>query len=90
VYGQLHGGATAALCETIGSFGTAVLTGLEKRVVGIALSVHHLEAVAEGHITGTGLPLRVGRSVAVWDVQVEDDQGRLIAVGRLTVAIREG
>lgn len=90
VYGQLHGGATAALCETIGSFGTAVITGLQKRVVGIDLSVHHLEAVNEGHVTGTGMPLRVGRSVAVWDMRVEDERGRLVAVGRLTVAIREG
>ena len=90
VYGHLHGGATWALCESIGSFGTAVITGLDKRVVGIELSVHHLEAVRDGHITGIGTPLRVGRSVAVWDMQVEDDDGRLVAVARLTVAIREG
>lgn len=90
VYGQLHGGATAALCESVGSFGTAVVAGLDKRVVGIDLSVHHLRAVHDGHITATGVPLRVGRSVAVWDMRVEDDEGRLVAVARLSVAIREG
>jgi 1,4-dihydroxy-2-naphthoyl-CoA hydrolase len=90
VYGQLHGGATAALCESVGSFGTAVVTGLDKRVVGIDITVHHLRGVEDGHITATGIPLRVGRSVAVWDMRVEDDRGRLVAVGRLSVAIREG
>ena len=88
VYGQLHGGATAALCESVGSIGTAVAVGLDKRVVGVDISVHHLRGVRDGHITATGIPLRVGRSVAVWDMRVEDDDGNLVAVGRLTVAIR--
>jgi 1,4-dihydroxy-2-naphthoyl-CoA hydrolase len=90
VYGQLHGGATAALCESVGSFGTAVVVGLDKRVMGIDIAVHHLQAVRDGSITATGIPLRVGRAVAVWDMHVEDDEGRLVAVGRLSVAIREG
>lgn len=89
VYGQLHGGATAALCETIGSIGTAVAVGLEKRVAGIQLSVNHLRAVERGRITATGTPLRVGRNVAVWTMKVEDDEGNLVAAGTLTVAIRE-
>lgn len=89
VYGHLHGGATAALCESVGSIGTAVVAGLDKRVVGIQLSVNHIRAVLDGHVTATGLPLHVGRSTAVWDMRVEDDQGRLVAAGRLTVSIRE-
>ena len=88
VYGQLHGGATAALLESIGSFGTAVVVGLDKRVAGIQLSVNHLRAVGEGHIVATGIPLRVGRTVAVWDMRVHDDDGNLVASGTLTVAIR--
>ena len=89
VYGQLHGGATAALCESVGSIGTAVATGLEKIVVGIQLSVNHLRAVSEGYITATGVPLRVGRTIALWDMRVRDDDERLIASATLTVAIRE-
>ncbi|HZA60643.1 MAG TPA: PaaI family thioesterase, partial [Actinomycetota bacterium] len=88
VYGLLHGGATAALVESVGSIGTAVVAGLDKRVAGIHLSVDHLRAAAAGHVTATAVPLRVGRSVAVWDVRVEDDAGELVAVGRLTVSIR--
>ena len=89
VYGFLHGGATATLIESVGSFGTAVAVGLDKQVVGVQLSVNHLRAVRDGHVTATGVPHRVGRSVAVWDVRVTDDQGNLVAAGTLTVAIRE-
>ncbi len=89
VYGQLHGGATAALCESVGSIGTAVAAGLDKMVVGIQLSVNHLRAVRDGYITATGVPLRVGRTIALWDMRVHDDEQRLIASATLTVAIRE-
>jgi len=89
VYGLLHGGATATLCETVGSFGTAVAVGLERRVVGIQLSVNHLRAVGEGHVTCTGVPVRVGRRVAVWDLRVRDDREELVATATLTVSIRD-
>lgn len=88
VYGQLHGGATATLCETVGSFGTAVAVGLERRVVGIQLTVNHLRGARAGHVTCTGIPLRVGRQVAVWDLRVQDEDDGLVATATLTVAIR--
>ena len=88
-YGLLHGGATAALCETIGSMGTALAVGLERIVTGIELNVNHLRAVRAGHVTATGTPLHLGRTTAVWDMQVHDDEGRLVAVGRLTLVIRD-
>jgi 1,4-dihydroxy-2-naphthoyl-CoA hydrolase len=55
-YGQLHGGATASLCETIGSIGAAFVAGMDKLVVGTTLTVNHLRAVREGFVTGTGVP----------------------------------
>jgi 1,4-dihydroxy-2-naphthoyl-CoA hydrolase len=88
-YGLLHGGATAALCETIGSVGTAIVAGMDKLVVGVALTVNHIRAAREGHVTATGIPLHVGRTSAVWDMRVTDDEDRLIAVSRLTLAIRD-
>jgi 1,4-dihydroxy-2-naphthoyl-CoA hydrolase len=88
-YGLLHGGATAALCETVASFGTAVAVGVDRSVTGIELNVNHLRAVRAGHVTATGTALHVGRSTAVWDMRVHDDEGRLVAVGRLTLAILE-
>jgi 1,4-dihydroxy-2-naphthoyl-CoA hydrolase len=88
-YGLLHGGATAALCETVASFGTAFLVGLDKVVTGVELNVNHIRAVRSGHVTATGVPLHVGRTTAVWDMRVVDDEGRLVAVSRLTLVIRE-
>ena len=88
-YGILHGGATAALCETVASVGTAVRVGAEKRVTGVELNINHLRAVTAGSVTATGVPLHVGRTTAVWDMRVHDDDGRLIAVSRLTLAIRD-
>jgi 1,4-dihydroxy-2-naphthoyl-CoA hydrolase len=87
-YGVLHGGATAALCETIASFGTALIAGVERVVLGIELNVNHLRSVTDGHVTATGVPLHVGRTTAVWSMEVRDDAGRLVAVSRLTLAIR--
>ena len=89
VYGLLHGGATATLCETVGSVGTAGVVGLDRRVVGIQITVNHLRAARNGHVTCTGVPLRVGRTVAVWDLRVEDDHDGLVATATLTVAIRD-
>ena len=88
-YGVLHGGATAALCETLASMGTAIVVGPEAMVVGIELNVNHIRAAREGFVTATGIPLHVGRATAVWDIKVLDDGDRLVAVSRLTVMIRE-
>jgi uncharacterized protein (TIGR00369 family) len=89
IYGFLHGGATAALCETIASYGTAVMAGLDKMVTGVELNVNHIRAVRDGYVTATAVPLHVGRTTAVWDMKVHDDEGRLVAASRLTLAIRD-
>jgi uncharacterized protein (TIGR00369 family) len=88
-FGLLHGGATAALCETVGSIGTSIHVGLERIPVGIQLSVNHLRAVRTGKVTATGVPVHIGRTTALWDILVEDDEGRRVAAGRLTLAIRD-
>lgn len=87
-YGLLHGGATAVLVETIGSFGAALAAGADRRVLGVQLAVNHLRPVTEGRIRAIGTPVHSGRTTAVWDVQVVDDEDRLVAVGRLTLAVR--
>jgi len=81
-YGVLHGGATAALCETVGSIGASIAAP-DRMAMGIELNVNHLRSV------GNGTPLHSGRTTAVWDIRVTDDDGRLVAVGRLTLAVRE-
>jgi 1,4-dihydroxy-2-naphthoyl-CoA hydrolase len=88
-FGLLHGGATASLCETVASVGTAIAAGPEKLAVGIELNVNHLRSVRTGFVTCVAEPLTVGRSIAVWDMRVRDDAGRLVAVSRLTLAVRD-
>jgi uncharacterized protein (TIGR00369 family) len=88
-YGILHGGATASLCETVASVGTAFLVGVDKLAVGIDLNVTHVRSVRSGWVTVTAVPLRLGRTIAHWDMQVHGDDGRLVAVARLTLAVRE-
>ena len=88
-YGILHGGATASLCETVASVGTAFLVGVDKLAVGIDLDVSHIRSARTGWVTVTAVPLRVGRTIAHWDMRVHDDDGRLVAVSRLTLAVRD-
>jgi uncharacterized protein (TIGR00369 family) len=87
-YGLLHGGATAALCETVGSVGAAVRAGFELLVMGMELNISHLRSVKNGWVTATGSPLRQGSMSGVWDIRVADDDGNAVAVARLTVAVR--
>jgi 1,4-dihydroxy-2-naphthoyl-CoA hydrolase len=87
-YGLLHGGATAALCETVASVGMGLHAGPEVTVVGIELNINHLRRVSAGHVTATGVPVHTGRTTGVWDISVHDDEGRLVAVSRLTLALR--
>jgi 1,4-dihydroxy-2-naphthoyl-CoA hydrolase len=88
-FGLLHGGATAALCETVASVGASLAAAPDRTAVGIELNINHLRAVTEGSVIATGTVLRAGRSISVWDVRVHDGGGGLVAAGRLTLAIRE-
>ena len=89
--GILHGGATALLAETLGSVASVlVIDWPQEQPVGIELNISHLRSVAEGQVIGRVTPLRIGRRIHVWDIQVRDDRDRLIAVARLTIAIIQG
>jgi uncharacterized protein (TIGR00369 family) len=83
--GMLHGGATAALAETLGSVGSALLVFEEGKVaMGLEVTANHLKPVREGVVTATGELVHKGRSTHVWDIRVRDGQDRLVAVCRLT------
>lgn len=85
-YGLLHGGASAALAETLGSSGGMLLAG-GNAVVGVEINANHLRAVRSGIVTGIARPLHVGRSTQVWDIRIEDEAGRTVCVSRLTLAV---
>lgn len=86
----LHGGASVALAETLGSV-ASVLTleqGAKKQVVGVEINANHLSSAREGSfVLGTVKPIRIGRSIQVWNIEITDESGKLICVSRLTCAV---
>ena len=86
-YGLLHGGASAALAETLGSTAAGMCVDEDEGVVGIEINANHLRGVREGTVTGTARPLHVGRSTQVWEIRIEDEAGQLVCISRLTLAV---
>lgn len=84
-FGQLHGGASAALVETLASLGaTAHAHPLGLTAVGVDLNISHLCPARDGWVTGTARPLKLGNRVASYSVELTNDAGELVAAGRLT------
>ncbi len=78
--GLLHGGASAALAESLGSAASAMLVDREKfAVLGIELSCNHLRSKKEGVVTGTARIVHKGRSTHLWTIEIKDESGRLIS-----------
>ncbi len=85
-YGLLHGGASVALAETLGSSAGMMMAG-GNAVVGLEINANHLRAVRSGLVTGTARPLHLGRSTQVWEIRIEDDATRLVCISRITLAV---
>ena len=85
----MHGGASAALAETLGSIAaTMAVDPGKQRCVGLSLNVSHIRGVPEGQtVTGTARAFHIGRPTQVWDIQVTDERGKLATVARLTMAV---
>lgn len=86
-YGLLHGGATAALAETLGSYAAQVHAGPGRAAVGIELSATHHRSARAGLVTGTATALHLGSTLASYQVVVEDVDGRRICTARLTCMV---
>jgi 1,4-dihydroxy-2-naphthoyl-CoA hydrolase len=83
-FGLLHGGATCTLAETIGSMAGALAAGPGRQVVGIELNVSYLRAATSGTVTAVCTPIRTGRTLSTFQIQVTDELGRPTATARLT------
>ncbi|MGE6629906.1 hotdog fold thioesterase [Bacillus sp. NPDC077027] len=87
-FGLLHGGASVALAETVASMGAAAHLDLNKQVCsGIEINANHLKSVREGLVTATAVPVHVGRRTMVFQIEIKDDQNRLICTSRCTLAV---
>ena len=87
-YGLLHGGASVALAETLGSVAAAMVVDHAKfYCVGLEINANHVRSVREGFVTGIAKPLHIGASTHVWEIKIYDERDKLVCVSRLTVAI---
>ena len=87
-YGLLHGGASATLAETLGSFASALVIDTSKFIcVGLEINANHIRSAKAGYVTGTCTPIHLGSSTHIWDIRIVDEQNKLVCISRLTVAI---
>ena len=86
-FGLLHGGATCSLVETIGSWAALLGAGPDRRAVGIELNATYVKAATSGVVTAVCTPVRRGRTLATFLIEVTDDQGNTTASARLTCMI---
>lgn len=90
-FGLLHGGASVALAETVASTG-AFLSVADQGMtaVGLEINANHLRGVREGLVTATATPLHKGRTTHVWQIEIKDQQGKMVCISRCTMAIVPG
>lgn len=87
-YGFIHGGANVVLAETLGSVASYLIADPTKfNCVGVEINASHLRSVTKGKVTGICKPIRLGRTLHVWQIDISNDKGQLTCVARLTVAI---
>ena len=85
--GILHGGASAALAETLGSIAAGMCVDREnKRIVGLEINANHIRPVTDGWVTGITTPIHVGTTTQIWEIRIFNGQQKLVCISRLTVA----
>lgn len=85
--GILHGGASVALAETLGSMSAWLCLEPGFTGVGLDINANHIRAMREGWVYGECRPVHVGRTTHVWQIDIRDDQGRMVCASRITMAI---
>jgi 1,4-dihydroxy-2-naphthoyl-CoA hydrolase len=87
-YGLLHGGASAVLAESLGSIAGGMQVNRDTQtVVGIEINCNHLRSARDGWVYGKATPVKIGRKIQVWNIEIKNDDGKMVAVSRLTLAV---
>jgi len=87
-YGLLHGGASVALAETLGSTAAMLTLDPERELaVGLDINANHIRGVRSGTVTGTAKALHIGRTTQVWEIRIENEEGALVCISRITMAV---
>lgn len=88
--GLLHGGASLALAETLGSVASSMLLDMNKfYCVGLEINANHIKSARNGFVIGKATPIHLGKKTHVWDIKITNENEELICVSRLTVAVIE-
>ena len=87
--GLLHGGASVALAETLGSIGAALQVDLRKKAcVGLEINANHIKGVKSGYVVGKATALHIGRTTQVWEIRItHEETGALVCISRITMAV---
>ncbi|ELR73243.1 hypothetical protein C900_04754 [Fulvivirga imtechensis AK7] len=89
-YGLLHGGASVALAETLGSVAAHCSVDSSKYFcVGLEINANHIKGVRDGYVYGITTPIHVGKSTQVWEIKITNEHQELVCVSRITMAILE-
>jgi len=87
--GLLHGGASAALIESLGSLGSALCVDLKKQhIVGVEVNANHIRSERSGFVYGKAHLIHEGRTTHIWQVDITNKDEKLISTGRLTVLVK--
>jgi 1,4-dihydroxy-2-naphthoyl-CoA hydrolase len=87
-YGLLHGGASVALAETLGSVGSHFIAAQNKMLaVGVEINANHLRGKREGTVTGKARLIHRGGKLHVWNIDIVDERGKLVCTSRLTTML---
>ena len=87
--GLLHGGASVVLAETLGSIAANLCCDDGSYCVGLEINANHLRSATSGKVIGTTRPIHIGRSTQVWEIKIEDEQGRPTCISRITMAAKQ-
>ena len=87
-FGLLHGGASATLAETLGSIAGGLKVDRElQTVVGEEINCNHLRSAKDGWVYGKATPVKIGRKIQVWNIEIKNDDEKLVCVSQLTLAV---
>ena len=88
--GLLHGGASVALAESLGSYGAFLtLDHAKQSAVGLEINTNHIKSARDGFVYGKASPIHMGKSTHIWGIEIKNEQDQLVAVSRITMAILE-
>ena len=87
-FGILHGGASVALAETLGSIGGGLQVNQNTHgVVGVEINASHLKSIKTGWVYGKAKAIRIGKKIQVWEISINDKEGNIVCISRLTLAV---